>query len=372
MLAVETLDVVVIGAGVVGLAVAREIARSGREVVVLESEKTFGTQASSRNSEVIHAGIYYPTGSLKAKTCVRGKNLLYRYCEEHNLPHKTPGKLLVAVNDNQIQTLEKYLAIAQKNGVRDLYKLDRSAINELEPELNVCAAVMSPSTGIIDAHALMLQLIADLEQAGGTLVYNSPVTGGNVCDGRLRITVGGLSDTEVRCNLLINCAGLEASNVAYSLGLGSKLVPKTRYARGHYFSLAGKSPFRHLVYPIPDNASLGVHVTIDLGGQARFGPDVQWLESVDYGFSDNLEQAFRDAIAHYYPGVNQREILPAYTGIRAKLVKPGDTAGDFVISDEQEHGVAGMINLYGIESPGLTASLALAEEVSARLGSTTH
>lgn len=360
----EKLDTVVIGAGVVGLAVARALALRGREVIVLEAESEFGAHASSRNSEVIHAGIYYPPGSRKARTCVAGKKQLYRYCAERHIDHQRIGKLLVASRPEQEPQLEKLRQQAQACGVDDLRQLNASEIKTLEPELSVSAAVLSPSTGIIDSHQLMLNFLGDLERAGGFLVLDSPVLGGKRVTDGVELQIGGISASTNVCNTVINCAGLWAPRLAHKLGAAEASLPHAYFARGHYYTLAGASPFKHLIYPMPSNAGLGVHVTLDLAGQARFGPDVQWIDAVDYRFDDGNEATFRRAIAEYYPTIRQREIQPGYTGIRAKIVAANQPAADFNIdSSALRHGT-GLIHLFGIESPGLTASMAIADEIA--------
>ena len=364
----ERLDALVIGAGVLGLAVARALALAGREVTVLEAEARYGMHASSRNSEVIHAGIYYPTGSLKARACVAGRDMLYRYCVERGIAHRRVGKLLIAAHPDEVPVLMRYLDTARANGVHDLRELEHAEWRELEPEVEAVAAVLSPSTGIVDSHALMTSLLGDLEHARGTLVCNSPVTGGVVTREALVLEVGGAEHVRIACRLLVNCAGLRAPEVALALGVPHECVPAAHFARGHWFALAGASPFRRLVYPMPEAGGLGIHVTLDLAGQARFGPDVQWIEGIDYSFPDGREAAFRRAIARYYPGIATRELRPTQCGIRAKTAGPGEPAQDFRIDGPAQHGIPGLVNLFGIESPGLTASLALAELVACVAG----
>jgi len=361
---VERLDAVVIGAGVVGIAVARALALAGREVTVLEAEARPGMHASSRNSGVIHAGIYYPPGSLKARTCVAGRELLYRYCAERGIAHRRIGKLLVAVHDDEIPALMRYRETARENGVDDLRVLERAEWRELEPDVEAVAALLSPSTGIVDSHALLTSLLGDLQRAGGVLVCNSPVTGGRPTGGGLEIEVGGSDPVRIGCRTLVNCAGLHAPAVAAALATPRARVPQAGFARGHWFTLAGTSPFRRLVYPMPEPGGLGIHVTLDLAGQAHFGPDVEWIDGTDYAFPVGREDAFRRAIARYYPGIAARELVPAHCGIRAKIAGPGGPAQDFRIDGPAQHGIAGLVNLFGIESPGLTAALALAELVA--------
>lgn len=363
----ETLDAVVVGAGIVGLAVARALAIAGREVVLLEAESRPGQHASSRNSGVIHAGIYYPPGSIKARACIAGRDALYRYCAERDIPHRRTGKLLIASRDGEVGALQRLHENAGASGVDDLRWLSRVELRAMEPEVDAVAALLSPSTGIVDSHALLQSLLADLERAGGTLVCRSPVTAGRTGGELLQLEVGGAEGAfRVACRTLVNCAGANAPALARSLGLSAAQLPTAYYARGHWFALSGPSPFRHLVYPVPEPGGLGVHVTLDLAGATRFGPDVQWVDGVDYHFAPEREASFRAAIARYYPGIAVRDLQPAYCGIRAKIAGPGEPAQDFRIDGEREHGVAGLVNLFGIESPGLTAALALAELARAR------
>ena len=364
----ERIDCAVIGAGVVGLAVARELALAGREVIVLEKADAIGTESSSRNSEVIHAGIYYPAGSLKARLCVTGKHLLYRYCGERGIPHARLGKLLVATTAAEIPTLEGYVRSAAANGVDDLEWLSVEQVAELEPEVRCVAALHSPSTGIVDSHALMQALQGDAENAGATIVFRSPVERGAAGDDGIDLQVGGAEPMAIRCRSVVNCAGLGAPGLAQAIaGLPHARIPRAHFAKGHYFTLAGRSPFRRLIYPMAEAGGLGVHVTLDLAGQARFGPDVAWIDGIDYAFDDRRAGLFYAAIRRYYPGLPDGALQPGYTGVRPKIVGPGEPAADFVIDGPAGHGVAGLVNLFGIESPGLTASLAIAGEVAARL-----
>jgi L-2-hydroxyglutarate oxidase LhgO len=359
----ETADCVVVGAGVVGLAIARELAIAGREVIVLEAAEAIGTHTSSRNSEVIHAGLYYPPRSLKATLCAKGRHELYAYCAERGVAAQRLGKIVVATDEHEIAKLHGYAETARANGVDDLRWLTLAKLRELEPEVDCVAGFLSPSTGIVDSHALMLALQGDAERHGATIVLRAPVEGGDVREG-LAIAVGGAEPMTLRCSTLVNSAGLFAQDVARSLaGFPAARVPRRHLAKGHYFVLAGRSPFRRLVYPLASEAHLGVHVTIDLAGEARFGPDVSWIDGVDYAFDAAREPLFRDAIRRYYPGLRDGALRPGYTGIRPKVVGPGEPAGDFVIEGPREHGVAGLVNLFGIESPGLTACLAIARHV---------
>jgi L-2-hydroxyglutarate oxidase LhgO len=366
----ERIDCAVIGAGVVGLAIARELALAGREVVILESESHIGEHTSSRNSEVIHAGIYYPKGSLKARLCVEGKDLLYAYCAERGVAHKRIGKIVVAVADDEIGPLEEYVRKAEANGVADLRWLSREELRELEPQVECVAGFLSPSTGIIDSHALMLAFQGDAENAGASLVYRSPVESGKVSGDGVVLSVGGAEPMTIACRAVINSAGLFAPAVARSIrGLPAEGIPTAYFAKAHYYTLSGKAPFRRLVYPVGTNAHLGVHVTVDLAGQVRFGPDICWVDTVDYRFDHSREPLFYQAIRKYYPGLKDGLLQPGYTGIRPKVVPEGRPAADFLIRSPRDHGATGLVNLYGIESPGLTASLAIARHVAALLQS---
>jgi len=365
------LDVAVIGAGVVGLAVARALSLAGREVIVLEAEDGIGRHTSSRNSEVIHAGIYYPTGSWKARLCVAGKLALYRYCESEGVAHARPGKIIVATRDEEIGALEKLKAQAEANDVRDLSWLTAAEVASLEPAVSCVRGLFSPSTGIIDSHGFMTALRRDAVRAGAKVMLSSPVQSGEVRDDGVALAVGGVDPTLVRCRAVVNAAGLFAQDVAHRLaGLPKDTIPGRFYAKGHYFLLAGagKSPFSHLVYPVPVPGGLGIHVTLDLAGQARFGPDVAWVSGVDYAFDIDRAAAFYPAIRSYFPALADGGLVPGYTGIRPKLGPAGSPAHDFVVQGPSEHGVPGLVNLYGIESPGLTAALALADEVQRKLG----
>jgi L-2-hydroxyglutarate oxidase LhgO len=360
----ERIDAVVIGAGVVGLAVARELALAGREVIVLEAEESVGNHTSSRNSEVIHAGIYYAEGSLKARLCLRGKALLYAYCRERAVPHDNCGKLLVAAHAAEVPIVLGYIDKAAANGVTDLRRIPLDELRELEPAVQAVAAVYSPSTGIVDSHALMLSLQGDLERHAGTVVFLSPVLGGAVRGDGIALEVGGSEPMTILCDMLVNSAGLVAPQVARTLrGLPERTIPPQYFAKGHYYTLSGRSPFRRLVYPMAGPGFLGVHVTVDLGGQARFGPDIAWIDRIDYSFDNAREPLFYAAIRQYYPALKDGQLQPGYTGIRPKISGPKEPAADFVVQGPREHGVSGLVNLYGIESPGLTAALAIAQHV---------
>ena len=365
----ETVDTVVIGAGVIGLAVARALAMAGREVLILEAEERFGTQTSSRNSEVIHAGLYYPPGSLKARLCVAGRDSLYRYCAERGIAHRPIGKLLVACDEAELPTLAYYAERAAANGV-PLQSLTAADIRHLEPAVYALAGLYSPKTGIIDSHGFMMALLGDAEQAGATLVTRTPVLGGRITADGILIETGSDAPFTLTCRQVVNAAGLFAQDVARRFkGFPAAALPPTFYAKGHYFTLGGRAPFQHLIYPMPDQAGLGIHATLDLGGQCKFGPDVSgWPTNVDYRFESGLETKFYQAIRRYYPVLPDGALQPGYTGIRPKLTGPTKAAGDFLIQGPSVHGVAGLVNLMGIESPGLTAALAIAQEVVRQLG----
>ena len=362
----EFAESVVIGAGVIGLAVARELALSGREVIILEAEAAIGTHTSSRNSEVIHAGIYYPRGSLKARTCVEGRALLYDYCDAHGVSYRRCGKLIVAHDASQLGALEDLRTQALANGVTDLVMLGREQALALEPRLRCAGALHSPSTGIIDSHALMLAYLGDAESHGASLALRSPLRHAKISASGVEIEIGGDSPMRLKTRLLVNCAGLHAPALAQQV-TGYRGAPRGHYAKGNYYSLAGRSPFSRLVYPIPEPGGLGIHLTLDLGGQARFGPDVEWVEDIDYTVDPSRAQNFYASIRRYWPDLADGALLPAYAGIRPKLGGPGEPAADFVIQGPGEHGVPGLIHLFGIESPGLTASLAIAREVARRI-----
>ena len=368
---VEQVDAVVMGAGVVGLAVARSLALAGQEVMVLESENAIGTGTSSRNSEVIHAGIYYPAGSLKARLCVQGKQMLYAYCAERGVSHRQLGKLIVATSPEQVQALDGILRKAAANGVHDLQKLSAAEAIALEPALSCEAALLSPSSGVVDSHGFMLALQGDMENAGGLLALLSPVQHIGLRQGTAShpMRVQTQDGTELACRVLVNAAGLSAVPMARAMaGLNPDLLPQAHYAKGNYFTLAGKAPFSRLIYPVPEAAGLGVHLTLDLGGQAKFGPDVQWVsDPTDLQVDPSRGDAFYAEVRKYWPGLADGALLPGYAGIRPKISGPTEASADFLIQGPAEHGVPGLVNLLGIESPGLTSSLAIAEEVGRRL-----
>jgi len=365
----DSVECVVVGAGVVGLAIARALALQGHEVIVLEAENAFGTHTSSRNSEVVHAGIYYPTGSLKARTCVAGKALLYDYCRQHKVDFQQLGKLIVATRDDQIDLLRAYQAQGWMNGVDDLELISQDQLRQLEPGVRGLAALWSPSTGIVDSHGLMLSLLGDFENAGGTLVLRSPVRGyRQVAEGfEIDIETGG-EPMKLRSRFLINSAGHGA--IALAQAAAMEHLPRNYYSAGHYFSYTGKSPFSHLVYPVARSGSLGVHGTLDLGRQLKFGPDVEWRDRLDYTFGLNVTrlQHFESSVRDYFPALETDRLQPGYVGVRPRVSGPGEPAVDFIIAGSESHGKKGLVQLFGIESPGLTACLAIADEVITRLG----
>lgn len=363
----DKVDCVVIGAGVVGLAAARALALAGREVVILEAEDAIGTHTSSRNSEVIHAGIYYPKGSLKARACVAGRQRLYAYCASHGVPNRRCGKLIVATDDRQIEELRGILARAHANGVADVAEIPAAEARRMEPALHCVAALHSPSTGIIDSHALMLSFLGDAEAAGAMLALKSRLVNAVARDGGFELHVAGADP--IRCGILVNSAGLRAPSIARLIeGFPAGKAPPEYYARGNYYALAVRPPFSRLVYPVPEPGGLGVHVTLDLAGQARFGPDVEWIERIglatDYAVDPRRAERFYAAIRRYWPALPEGALAPGYAGIRPKISGPKEPAADFLIQGPAEHGLPGLVNLFGIESPGLTASLALADDVA--------
>lgn len=360
----EEVDCIVVGAGVVGLAVARALALAGREVIILEAAEGIGTETSSRNSEVIHGGIYYPAHSLMARFCVAGRRMLYPYCAEKGVPHVNCGKLIVATNEREDAMLSGIKARAEANGVEGMRVLTAREAIAMEPNLQCTSALHSPATGIIDSHAYMLALQGDAENAGAVPVFFSPMVGGRAADRRMEVDVGGADPMTLRCRLLVNSAGLHAPFVARGIkGMPEDRVPTAYYAKGNYFTLAGRSPFTRLIYPVPVPGGLGVHLTIDLGGQARFGPDVEWIDTIDYTVDPSRSDSFYAAVRTYWPGLRDGALQPGYAGIRPKIVPKGAPGQDFVVQGPQTHGVPGLINLFGIESPGLTASMAIADHV---------
>lgn len=361
----EEVDCVVVGAGVVGIAVARALAQNGREVIVLDAAEGIGTETSSRNSEVIHAGIYYPAGSLQARTCVAGKWMLYDYCRERGIPHQNCGKLIVATSEEEAGKLLGIQARAAANGVPDLRLLTAEEARAMEPALVCTAALHSPSTGIIDSHAYMLSLQGDAESAGAVFAFHAPVLSGRVSNRGVEIEVGGAEPMRLSARTLVNSGGLHAPRLAGSIeGMPAEHVPTAYFAKGNYFTLTGRSPFSRLIYPVPVPGGLGTHLTIDLGGQARFGPDVEWIDSIEYEVDPSRGDSFYASIRRWWPGLKDGQLAPGYAGIRPKTVPPGAPAQDFVVQGPRQHGVAGLYHLFGIESPGLTASLALAAHVA--------
>lgn len=364
----EAVETVVIGAGVVGLAVARRLAMAGQEVLVLEAAGRIGTETSSRNSEVIHAGIYYPPGSLMARLCVPGRRMLYAYCEAHGVRVRRCGKLIVATAPAEEARLGGILARAESNGVEDIQPLSAAAAMALEPELRCTAALLSPSTGILDAHGYMLCLHGEALAHGALFAFHAPVIGAATGPGGFVVDVGGAEPMSLRCRKLVNAAGLHAPALARRIaGLRQETIPDPYYAKGSYFTLSAPSPFTRLIYPVPEPGGLGVHLTLDLAGRARFGPDVEWVDRIDYTVDPRRADAFYAAVRRYWPGLADRALQPGYAGIRPKIVPPAAAAQDFLISDATHHGLPGLVNLFGIESPGLTCSLPLAEEVIVRL-----
>ena len=374
----EQVDCVVIGAGVVGLAVAREMALQGRETILLEREGSFGTISSARNSEVIHAGIYYPKDSLKAKLCVEGNRLLYEYCRTHQVGIQAYGKLIVA-DETQINDLQAILYKAQNNGVPEIKMISGEEAKQLEPKLKCSAAILSASTGIVDSHAYMLSLLGGFEDAGGMIAYHSPLMSakpiGHSAEGGFELSIGGPDGMKLQTKLLINCAGMSAPAIAQKIeGLTKDQIPQAYFAKGNYFSLSGKSPFTHLIYPIPEPGGLGVHLTLDMGGQAKFGPDVEWLdiqneEQIDYTVDPKRGESFYEAVRRYWPELKDNSLQPDYSGVRAKIVPLNSPAGDFCFNTPQDHGLQGLYNLYGFESPGLTSSIAIARYLEGKIKS---
>ncbi|MCE9661520.1 MAG: NAD(P)/FAD-dependent oxidoreductase [Burkholderiales bacterium] len=369
----DRIDCLVVGAGVVGLAVAKTLAEAGREVIVVDAADGIGSGTSSRNSEVIHAGLYYAPGSLKAELCVRGRRLLYAYCEAHGVEHRRCGKLIVATRDRDGPQLDAIVERARACGVTDLQRLTRAEALAMEPALACASALWSPSTGIVDSHAYMTALLGDAERAGAMLALLTPLLDVRREGNGWRVRTGGAEALELEATWIVNCAGLHAQAVAHRMqGFPTGEVPELHLAKGNYFSLRGRSPFTRLIYPTPGDGGLGVHLTLDLAGQARFGPDVEWLadadpDQVDYRVDEARAAAFEADIRRYWPGLGDDALLPAYSGIRPKLSGTGTAAADFHIAGPAEHGCPGVVQLFGIESPGLTASLAIGEEVRRRV-----
>ncbi|WP_293853430.1 NAD(P)/FAD-dependent oxidoreductase [uncultured Alsobacter sp.] len=362
-------DATIVGAGVVGLAVARALALTGRSVLVLEAAEGIGTGTSSRNSEVIHAGLYYPTGSLKARMCVEGRRLLYAYCAERGIAHRKCGKLIVATDEHELQAVLGVARRGEANGVENLEMISGAAAMAMEPALFCVGALWSPETGIVDSHAYMLSMQGEVENAGGSFAFHTPFLRASAGGNAIAVETGGAEPFRFTTGLLVNAAGLAASTVGEAIhGLPAGAIPPTRYAKGNYFVLSGRAPFTRLIYPAPHTHGLGVHLTIDLGGQARFGPDVEWIEEPNYDVDPARGAGFDAEIRKYWPGLPENALSPGYAGIRPKIAGPKDPAPDFRIDGPREHGVPGVVNLLGIESPGLTSSMAIAEEVVRRIG----
>lgn len=368
------IDCIVLGAGVVGLAVARELAMAGREVLIVDQAESIGTATSSRNSEVIHAGLYYTPGSLKARSCVLGKELLYAYCNERGIAHQRIGKLIVAANEAEAQQLHVITQRAQQCDVTDLTLIDGKHARELEPELNCHSALVSPSTGIIDSHALMLALQGDAENHGAYCVFHTPFQRGRRLDnGTFELEFGGEETQTLTATTVINATGLHAPGVARQISnTPHQQIPAARYCKGTYFTLSGRSPFSRLIYPVPNESGLGIHLTQDLGGQTKFGPDTEWIDAIDYQLDASRSDVFYSTIRQYWPALPDDALLPGYTGIRPKITDPGNPPADFLILGPRDHGIDGLVHLLGIESPGLTSCLALAQHVMAVLDQPGH
>jgi L-2-hydroxyglutarate oxidase LhgO len=365
----DKVDCVVVGAGVIGLAIARRLAMAGREVIVLEAAEGIGTVTSSRNSEVIHAGIYYKAGSLMARMCVSGKHALYRYCDEHGIPYRNCGKLIVATTAKETEKLDGIRAHAQANGVEGMELLSGEAARAMEPQLACEAALLSRSTGIIDSHAYMLSLRGDAEAAGAAFAFHTPIERAIAGADHIEVDAGGAQPMTLACRLLVNAAGLSATAVARLIeGMPLQLIPPAYLAKGNYFSCSARAPFTHLIYPVPEPGGLGVHLTLDMAGQARFGPDVEWVDHIDYAVDPARAERFYPAIRRYWPTLPDGALMPSYSGMRPKIVPPAVASQDFLIQGPHDHGVAGLINLFGIESPGLTSSLAIADYVGELAG----
>lgn len=365
-------DAIVAGAGVVGLAVARAVARTGRDTILIEAEPLIGSGTSSRNSEVIHAGLYYPPGSLKARLCVRGREMLYDFCAARGVAHRRCGKLIVATEPGQEEALAAIAARALANGVEDLTPLTRARAQALEPAVRCREALLSPATGIVDSHGLMLACQGDFEEAGGSVAFGTQIERGALTEAGAHLLCRDRASGEgfeLEAALLVNAAGLGAVALARALeGFPAEHVPLAHLARGHYFALSGRAPFSRLVYPVPVPGGLGVHLTLDLGGQARFGPDVEWVDAIDYSVDPRRADHFHEEIRRYWPALPDGALHPAYAGIRPKISGPDEPAADFRIDGPAAHGAPGVVHLFGIESPGLTASLAIAEAVLAEVG----
>jgi L-2-hydroxyglutarate oxidase LhgO len=365
----DNVEVIIVGAGVIGLAIAAKISQQFNNVLIIDKNTSFGEETSSRNSEVIHAGIYYPQNSLKAKLCVQGKAMLYQYCQERHIPFNKIGKLLVAHGTKEEEFLKKTLLSAQKNGVDDLIWLDQQALKVLEPQLLASAALLSPSTGVIDSHVYMQSLLTQAEQHNTLFVAQTKMLKASPTKNGFDVLLDSQGEhLSLKCKYLINCAGLHSETVAHSIeGLDKSHIPKLHWCRGHYFSYQGKSPFKQLIYPIPRDNGLGIHASLDMGGQLKFGPDTQYIDHLNYGFPTQLKEKFLNQVSQYFPNIEANKLQPAYAGIRPKLQGIDDTFKDFVIQTSEVHQLRGLINLFGIDSPGLTSSLAIADYVIDKL-----
>ena len=362
------MEALVVGAGVVGLAVGRALARRGHTVIAAEAEAAFGTGVSARSSEVIHGGMYYPPGSVRARHCVEGRARLVAFCESHGVPHRICGKLIVATSEGERPALEAILNRGRANGVEGLAWMERDAARALEPALACVAALHAPATGIVDSHALMLALLGDIEDAGGALALRTPIRSAAFRDGQWQVAFGGAAPDTLRVDALVNAAGLGAQAIARRIeGIAPAAVPPQVLAKGSYFGCTGRPAFSHLIYPAPVEGGLGIHLTLDLAGRMRFGPDVEWVEAPDYAVDPGRADRFAAAIRRYWPGLPEDALSPDYAGIRPKLTGPGAPAADFRIDGPAEHGLARLVQLFGIESPGLTSALSLAEAVADRL-----
>jgi len=365
----DKVDVIIVGAGVIGLAVAARLSQQFKSVLVIDKNASFGEETSSRNSEVIHAGIYYPQNSLKATLCVQGKTMLYQYCHDRHIPVNKIGKLLVAHGKKEEDFLKQTLICARKNSVNDLTWLSQSALKELEPELLATAALLSPSTGIIDSHAYMQSLLAQAEKHNALFVAQTKMQSALPTDDGFDVSLNSQGELiSIRCKYLINCAGLHSETVAHTIkGLNKSHIPKLHWCRGHYFSYQGESPFKQLIYPIPRDNGLGIHASLDMGGQLKFGPDTQYIDKINYDFPSKLKEKFIKQVSQYFPNIDASKLQPAYAGIRPKLQGENDTFKDFVIQTSEVHHLKGLINLFGIDSPGLTSSLAIADYIFDKL-----
>jgi L-2-hydroxyglutarate oxidase LhgO len=364
-------DTIIIGAGVVGLAIARQLSQGGQSVLVIDAAARAGTETSSRNSEVVHAGIYYPKGSLKAELCIEGRQLLFGFCNSHGVDIKRTGKLIVATSPEEEMKLASIISLAAQNGVDDLVWMTERQVAELEPEVCCTKALFSPSTGIVDASSYMLALQGDAEAQGALFAFNTSFLRSQNRDGCFIVETVDAQDevAEISCRRLINCAGHGAHDVvAHVEGYSIDRAPPRYLAKGSYCSVSGKSPFRHLIYPVPVSGALGIHATLDMAGAVRFGPDIQWIDEFDYSLSPDITDKFVAAVKSYWPGVEGRRLTPSYCGIRPKIHGPQQSFADFKIEAKPEHGISGLINLFGIESPGLTASLAIAKSVAQIIG----